>query len=377
MLKFKIHILKVCISQLMILNSIIGFFCSAILCMLIIRYQHLHVQFTGDSSLGPQKFHKEVTPRVGGLPIFVTMILMLTIQVIQIPEMASEFYLLLSALPVFIVGLVEDVTKSVGVKLRLLAAFISGILAYLLFDIKVLGIDIPWIDSVFKYVWIGIPVTAFAIAGVANAYNIIDGFNGLASMVAVICLVAIATVAFRVQDLLVIQLCVLMIAPLLGFFIWNYPRGLIFLGDAGAYLIGFWTAVMSILIVVRHPNVSPWFALMVNAYPITETLFTIWRRSIHQGKNPGLPDAAHFHSLIYRRVIRWTTSNNEKLHIRSSRNAATSPYLWVLSSLGVFPAILFWDSSECLMISALLYVCFYIWCYWQIIIFKTPKIIKK
>ena len=360
----------------MILNSIIGFFCSSILCMLIIRYQHLHVQFTGDSSLGPQKFHKEVTPRVGGLPIFVTMILMLTIQVIQIPEMASEFYLLLSALPVFIVGLVEDVTKSVGVKLRLLAAFISGILAYLLFDIKVISIDIPWIDSVFQYFWFGIPVTAFAIAGVANAYNIIDGFNGLASMVAVICLVAIATVAFRVQDLLVIQLCVLMIAPLLGFFIWNYPRGLIFLGDAGAYLIGFWTAVMSILIVVRHPNVSPWFALMVNAYPITETLFTIWRRSIHQGKNPGLPDAAHFHSLIYRRVIRWTTPNNEKLHIRSSRNAATSPYLWVLSSLGVIPAILFWDSSEYLMISALLYVCFYIWCYWQIVIFKTPKIIK-
>ena len=80
----------------------------------------------------------------------------------------------------------------------------------------------------------------------------------------------------------------------------------------------------------------------------------------HQGKNPGLPDAAHFHSLIYRRVIRWATPNNEKAHIKASRNASTSPYLWLLSSLGVFPAILFWDSTEYLMISALIYMIFYL-----------------
>jgi UDP-N-acetylmuramyl pentapeptide phosphotransferase/UDP-N-acetylglucosamine-1-phosphate transferase len=361
----------------MINITIIGFFCSAILCMLIIRYQHLHVQFTGDCSLGPQKFHKQVTPRVGGLPIFVTMILISITQSIQGSQMGFEFLLILSTLPVFFIGLIEDITKKVGVKLRLLAAFFSGILAYLLCDVKVSGIDIPMIDYIFNYVWIAVPVTAFAIAGVANAYNIIDGFNGLASMVAIICLLAIATVAFRYQDMLVIQLCIMMIAPLFGFFIWNYPRGLIFLGDAGAYLIGFWTATLSILIVVRHPNVSPWFALMVNAYPITETLFTIWRRSIHQGKNPGLPDAAHFHSLIYRRVIRWTTPNNEKAHIKASKNAATSPYLWVLSSLGVFPAILFCDSTKYLMISALLYVFFYIWCYWQIVTFKIPNVLRR
>ena len=361
----------------MILYSVIGFFCSAFFCMLIIRYQHLHVQFTGDSSLGPQKFHKQVTPRIGGLPIFVTMILIWIMQMIQNPQMASELLLLLSALPVFIAGLVEDITKKVGVKLRLLSAFLSGILVYLLCDVAVIGLDIPWIDPVFNYAWVCVLVSAFAIAGVANAYNIIDGFNGLASMVATICLVAISIVAFRVQDMLVIQLCLLMIAPLLGFFIWNYPRGLIFLGDAGAYLIGFWTAVLSILIVVRHDNVSPWFALMVNAYPITETLFTIWRRSIHQGKNPGLPDAAHFHSLIYRRVIRWATPDNEMIHINASRNASTSPYLWLLSSLGIFPAILFWNSTNWLMFSACLYVLFYVWCYWQIVTFKTPKILKR
>jgi UDP-N-acetylmuramyl pentapeptide phosphotransferase/UDP-N-acetylglucosamine-1-phosphate transferase len=361
----------------MITNAIFGFFSSAFLCLLIIRYQHLHVKYTADSSHGPQKFHKNATPRVGGVPIFLTMLLIWLIQVFASKEGFSELSFLIAAFPVFIAGLIEDITKQVGVKLRLLAAFISGVLAYVMCDVKVMGFDIPWIDPMFAYAWICIPVTAFAIAGVANAYNIIDGFNGLASMVAVICLGAIAAVAFRVEDTLIIHLCILMIAPLLGFFIWNYPRGLIFLGDAGAYLIGFWTAVISILIVVRNPNVSPWFALMVNAYPITETLFTIWRRSIHQGKNPGLPDAAHFHSLIYRRVIRWATPNNEKVHIRASRNARTSPYLWVLSSLGVFPAIVFWDSTEYLMISAIMYAIFYIWSYWKIVTFKISPLIKR
>jgi hypothetical protein len=64
-------------------------------------------------------------------------------------------------------------------------------------------------------------------------------------------------------------------------------------------------------------------------------------------------------------------------HIKASKNAATSPYLWVLSSLGVFPAILFWDSTEYLMISALLYVVFYIWSYWQIVTFKIPKVLRR
>lgn len=361
----------------MITNAVFGFFSCTILCMMIIRYQHLHVKYTADGTQGPQKFHINATPRIGGIPIFVTMLLIWLIEVFTNAESFSALPFLIAALPVFIAGLIEDVTKKVGVKLRLLAAFISGVLAYLLCDVKVIGFDIPWIDPILAYAWICIPITAFAIAGVANAYNIIDGFNGLASMVAVICLGAIAIVAFRVADTLIIHLCILMIAPLLGFFMWNYPRGLIFLGDAGAYLIGFWTAILSILIVVRHPNVSPWFALMVNAYPITETLFTIWRRSIHQGKNPGLPDAAHFHSLIYRRVIRWATPNNTKAHIKTSRNAATSPYLWVLSSLGVFPAIMFWDSTEYLMICALLYVMFYVWCYGQIVKFKTPNLLKR
>jgi UDP-N-acetylmuramyl pentapeptide phosphotransferase/UDP-N-acetylglucosamine-1-phosphate transferase len=291
------------------------------------------------------------------------------------PNITYKVPLFTSTIILFIVGVLEDITKKVGVRLRLYSAFISGVLSFLFFDVRIQGISIPFIDLAFNYYLFSLFFTAFAIAGVSNAYNIIDGFNGLASMVCMICLIAITYVAFKVGDMVIINLALSMLVAILGFFMWNYPKGLIFLGDGGAYLIGFWTAILSILVVSRNSNISPWFALMVNAYPITETLFTIWRRSVHQGKNPGLPDAAHFHSLIYRRVVRWSTPNNESLHISASKNAKTSPYLWLLSSLGVIPAILFWDSTYLLMISGSIYLIFYLWSYRQIVRFKSKNII--
>lgn len=103
----------------------------------------------------------------------------------------------------------------------------------------------------------------------------------------VITLLAIGYIGYVVGDSLIIFSSFTMAAAILGFFIWNYPRGLIFLGDGGAYIIGFWVALLSVVLVFRYENISPWFALLVNGYPILETLFTIYRRKIHQGKSPG------------------------------------------------------------------------------------------
>jgi UDP-N-acetylmuramyl pentapeptide phosphotransferase/UDP-N-acetylglucosamine-1-phosphate transferase len=188
-------------------------------------------------------------------------------------------------------------------------------------------------------------------------------------MVAIISTAAIAFVAFKVNDLQLVYLSTILLGSIAGFFIWNYPKGLIFLGDSGAYLIGFVIACLSILLVARNPIVSPWFAVMVNAYPIFETLFTIWRRSVHQGKNPGLPDGAHFHSLIYRRIMRWAHPGDQSYW----SNAKTSPYLWALSSLGVIPALLWWDSTMALIISAAVFVVLYNLTYRQMVTFRTPS----
>lgn len=257
-----------------------------------------------------------------------------------------------------------------GVKTRLLGTAISAGLTGYFFNTWITRLDIPFIDLIFTIPTISIFFTCFAVAGLSNAYNIIDGFNGLASMVGIISLLAIGYVGFQVQDQAIVFLSLIMIGAIAGFFLWNYPRGLIFLGDGGAYLIGFWIAVTSILLVSKNPQVSPWFALLVNAYPIFETLFTIWRRKVHQGKNPGLPDGVHFHSLIYRRVMKWANIHHGSPHLA---NAKTSPYLWILSSLATFPAMIFWEDTLSLQAFAILFCLSYMWIYRRIVTFRKPR----
>jgi UDP-N-acetylmuramyl pentapeptide phosphotransferase/UDP-N-acetylglucosamine-1-phosphate transferase len=214
--------------------------------------------------------------------------------------------------------------------------------------------------------------TIFAICGLANAYNIIDGFNGLASMVSIITSLAISYISFRVGDISLLIAALALIGAIAGFFIWNYPKGFIFLGDGGAYLIGYWLGAISVLLVIRNPNVSPWFALLVNIYPIFETLFTMWRRKVHQGKSPGIPDGAHFHTLIFRRIVRWAYSKNSS----TMANSKTSPYLWTASSVGVIPAVLWWDNTSALQICSLIFCLAYLLIYKAIVRFQTPKWLK-
>ena len=356
---------------------IFAFFLSLLITLGLIRYQHLHEKITSDHDLsGPQKFHAFAVPRIGGIGIFLSLLAtgLIAHVFLGLDRGYLALQLIVCSLPAFLVGLLEDITKKIGVKTRLIATAISaGLVGYLL-NAWIVSIQVPSIDWLLGIGAISIIFTIVGITGLANAYNIIDGFNGLASMVGMISLLAIGYVAFKANDPVLASTCLIVLGAIGGFFIWNYPRGLIFLGDGGAYLIGFLIACLSILLVQRNPSVSPWFALLVNAYPIFETLFTIWRRKVHQGKNPGLPDGAHFHSLIYRRLIRWAEVHETKDTASYAKNAKTSPYMWLLSSLAVFPAIIWWQTTWVLQCFALLFCVSYVWVYNAVVKFKTPSI---
>jgi UDP-GlcNAc:undecaprenyl-phosphate/decaprenyl-phosphate GlcNAc-1-phosphate transferase len=358
---------------------LLSFLISLLVTLGLIRYQHLHENITSDHDLsGPQKFHTQIVPRVGGIGILLALLVTSigALVFFKLERGALLLQLMACALPSFLVGLLEDITKKIGVKTRLIATAISAGLAGYFLNSWISDLHVPIINDLLMISFISMAFTIIAITGLANAYNIIDGFNGLASMVAIISLLAIGYIAFKVNDPILASACLIVIGAIGGFFIWNYPRGLIFLGDGGAYLIGFLIAVLSILLVKRNPTVSPWFALLVNAYPIFETLFTIWRRKVHQGKNPGLPDGAHFHSLIYRRLIRWAEVHQIKGSASYAKNAKTSPYLWLLSSFAVFPAIIWWDSTWVLQCFALLFCVSYVWVYNAVVKFKTPSVFK-
>jgi UDP-N-acetylmuramyl pentapeptide phosphotransferase/UDP-N-acetylglucosamine-1-phosphate transferase len=159
----------------------------------------------------------------------------------------------------------------------------------------------------------------------------------------------------------------------MGFFVWNFPAGLIFLGDGGAYLLGFLVAELGILLVVRNMSVSAIFPLLLCAYPIFETIFTMYRRKVVRGVATAAPDGIHLHTLIHRRLVRWTlTGNSDRRRLRR-RNSMTSPYLWVLCLTSVIPAVLWWNNTAVLTSFLIVFVAFYVWIYTRIVRFKTPK----
>ena len=208
------------------------------------------------------------------------------------------------------------------------------------------------------------------MTGVANSFNLIDGFNGLASVVSMMILLAIAYVAFKVRDYGILLSSFAAIGAIAGFVFWNYPKGAIFLGDGGAYLIGFWIAELCVLLVSRNSSVSKWFPVLICIYPIFETLFTIYRRLIKR-LHPGMPDANHLHQMIFRRIV--SNPSNDSVSQLVKDNSKTSPFLWVLTSLTIMPAILFWQIKWALQLATILFCLTYVWLYWAIIRFKTPS----
>ena len=365
----------------------ISFLTSLVITLVVIRYQHLHGHLTADHDLyGVQKFHSRPVPRIGGLGVFVGVAVgLLTKWWDDDPVATPNLILLACALPAFATGLVEDMTKRVGVRERLIATAFSSLVGGYYSGAWLTHLDIPALDVFLQTpsITIGfngfavrgilsILVTAFAVAGVANAFNIIDGYNGLTGVVAIISLLGLAYVADQVGDRGVLVGALALVGAISGFLVWNYPNGLIFLGDGGAYCIGFLVAELSVILVARNAQVSAWFPLLLSFYPIFETLFTIFRRVVIGRTNPGLPDAAHLHQLIYRRLVRWAVGSQCPKEM-TNRNALTSPYLWAMSSLAVVPATLFWKSTGLLQIFTFVFIGFYVFLYRTIYRAKFPK----
>ncbi|WP_296225424.1 MraY family glycosyltransferase [Ralstonia sp. UBA689] len=359
----------------------IAFALSFLITMMVIRYSSMHAHITADWDLnGVQKFHARPVPRIGGLGIVLASVGVGVVVFFRDSKgVGVPLALLLGgAAPAFMAGFVEDLTKRVSPRERLLATMISAILAAYLLGARIVRIDVHFLDVVLAIPLVSGVITVLAVAGVANAINIIDGFNGLASMVAMMMFVSLAYVAFQVGDPLVVTVSFAMIGAILGFFIWNFPAGHIFLGDGGAYFIGFVLAECGILLVLRNPHVSAWYPVLMLIYPIFETLFSIYRRRILKGVPAGYPDGVHLHTLIYQRLMRWAVGSKDERHILR-RNSMTSPYLWLLSLLAVLPATLFWNNGVILLIFIGAFVILYVRLYWKIVRFRSPRwmIIKR
>jgi UDP-GlcNAc:undecaprenyl-phosphate GlcNAc-1-phosphate transferase len=334
---------------------------------LTLRYEHLHARFTGDvASRGSHKVHASAVSRIGGLSIFVGWLVALA---------ASGYYQNLSShaigtwmlclLPAFAGGLAEDLTKRISPSVRLLASFVAAGLAYTFLGASVSRIDVAGIDSLLLIPAVSFLFTCFAVGGVAHAINIIDGLNGLASGVCLIALIALGYVAFQVADWEIVLMCGLGSGALLGFRVWNYPSGRIFCGDGGAYFLGAYVAILSTLLVHRHPQVSAWFPFLLVLYPVWETVFSAYRRRILRGRPASSADKLHMHTLFYKRVKQPSQGGKA----RARRNSDASVSMMLFASGSAVPAVLWWADATYLLAAALAYVVIYLAIYRRLVRF--------
>ena len=353
---------------------IVSFIASLVVSLGLVRSASKHAHLSADHDLsGPQKFHSRVVPRVGGVAVFAAIVVgTLFVGMTKPTANVLHWSLIAASLPAFIFGLAEDITKNISPRRRLFFTAVSACLAAWLLDAVIYRTAIPAFDHLIAMTPVAIALTVFIVTGVANSINIIDGFNGLASMCVLIMTLALAYVAFQVGDTLVLNMSLIVAGAVLGFFIWNFPAGLIFLGDGGAYLLGFLLAELNVLLLHRNPSVSPIFALLLCSYPVFETIFTIYRRKFVRGTATAAPDGIHLHTLIHRRVVRWLVDGSGDRRT-TARNSMTAPYLWLLCLVAVVPAVLWWDDTVVLSLFLLLFVVSYVLLYRSIVRFKTPR----
>jgi UDP-N-acetylmuramyl pentapeptide phosphotransferase/UDP-N-acetylglucosamine-1-phosphate transferase len=347
---------------------------SALVTYLLVRYVHVHQWLTFDSAIGPQKFHTGGTSRVGGLGVFAGLwgaaLIALAYGAGQLAIQTAM--LLLCSIPAWGAGFAEDLTKKVGVGVRLGATMFAAAVAYFVLDGVLNRLDVKLFDFALAYGLVALPFTMVAVGGIANAINIVDGYNGLASVIAMFIFAALGYVATSVGDTFLATVSFAMLAALAGFIPWNFPKGRIFLGDGGAYFTGFMIGEISVLLVHRHPEVSAWFPLMLVAYPVWETLFSIYRKKVFKGQSPGDADGMHFHQLVYKRVLRWKVGSRDPTD-RLVRNSLTSPYLWLFSLTTIIPAVIFWRDTLVLACWAFAFAALYVWLYGRIVRFRIPS----
>jgi UDP-GlcNAc:undecaprenyl-phosphate GlcNAc-1-phosphate transferase len=260
---------------------------------------------------GGRKIHTVSVPRVGGVGITLAMMLALAGAAVTGEASADDVHawlpVLLGGALVFAVGLWDDVRPlPAWVKLAVQIAGAGGAAA--------LGVRIEHVTLLGSTLGLGLlalPLTILWIVGLTNAFNVMDGLDGLATGLAIIAAATCAVVSLARDDLQGGMLLVVLLGALCGFLPYNFNPATIFLGDSGSLVVGYVLAVTAITsfqkgataLVVLGP-------LLLFALPISETLHSVVRRLRGQGlRHVFLPDQQHVHhrllglGLSHRQVV--------------------------------------------------------------------------
>ena len=296
-----------------------------------------------------QSAHSGFVPRVGGLTIYISFLGLIPLLSYGFIPLSLVFdlnadeltWLILSALPVCLIGLAEDLGYNMSPKLRLVASMISSVVALMVFKVWLSKLGVPGLDILLLFTPFAILFTIFATVGVVNAFNLIDGLNGLSSYVSISVATSLSIIAFQVGNFQLAIFLILLSSAIVGFFVLNFPFGKIFLGDGGAYTLGHLLVWCSILLVNQSEAISPFAILLIFFWPVADTGLAIWRRW-KLGNPADRPDRLHFHQM----AMRFLEISFFGRRRRNIVNPIATIVLMPLISAPQLFGILYWNNLE-------------------------------
>ena len=254
-----------------------------------------------DDSQDRRRVHRTATPRLGGVAVYLSLLIglvpLLFINNLFTESLPSEptHYLrfLVPATLTLLLGCLDD--------LRGLKAFqkFSGLaviaLVFYAMGGRIEGLTVPMVGSVHLPMIVGLALTVLWVVGIANAFNLIDGMDGLAAGAGVFASLVIMVISLMQASPLVIALAIVLTGALIGFLRYNFNPASIFLGDSGALLIGFLLAALSVQ-GSQKASTAIAVAIPLTAFglPVLDTAFAMARRFL-SGKPIFTGDRDHIH----------------------------------------------------------------------------------
>lgn len=245
--------------------------------------------------------HSTDTPRGGGIAIvtaFLVGILLIHLLGDKTPIYTLYFLgFLLSSLMIAVLSLYDDF-KPVSFKVKL-GGHLTAIVVVMVAGIVIDLVHLPVIGEVRFGAW-AYPLTFLWILGLTNAYNFIDGLDGLAAGSAIIAALFLAYISFRQGSHFIYLASLTLAAATLGFLLFNWPPARIFMGDVGSTFLGFAFAVMAVIAArYDHSHTSLFVVPLLLFHVIFDTALTFSRR-LWAGENVFTAHRSHLYQLLYR-----------------------------------------------------------------------------
>ncbi|HEX8140319.1 MAG TPA: MraY family glycosyltransferase [Pyrinomonadaceae bacterium] len=255
----------------------------------------------------PRRIHSRAIPRLGGVALYIATLLTLA-SISLLDNLVTQslraqwrnlFVLLLPATLLLLLGAYDDLHNT-SPRIKLIAQTLAGILFYLMGG-RIEGLTVPFVGHVGLPFVISLILTVVWIVGISNAFNLIDGMDGLATGAALFASIIMLVVSFNSGNTLVIVMTLVLSGTLIGFLRYNFNPASIFLGDSGSLFVGFMLAALSVLGMQKASTaVAVAIPLMAFALPVIDTAFTVVRRLL-SGHPLFEGDREHIHHMLLAR----------------------------------------------------------------------------